>query len=727
MNNALYDVYRKEVFLLAKTLVIKHHDTALAMNHVLRQTGYDVIESDQTTWRYYRHLAGEYHPADTPMYITDLDDVNMPEVLLTKTLLADHRITRESYQYGTRFYQELIQRYPAQEMLILGMLNPVHINDAINAQTGAILYYDPALVEEWEISLVSELEHFIVTYFTQRYVKDYTLFNNLYAGSAFCTLCAFLPAIIMEIRARNIKTDHVHSYHVMQYLESHLRLGKYVPYMNRRTMMFLYRNIRWIMRNAGSQKVFYTLVERVLTEQNIPLTTHDLIKTISSADAIVNRDTYPDDPYPEVAILPRDINLTTLSDVAAFTDVEELVRRQADLLGYTENEVKEHTHETIWKMKPSNENELDTKVLASTMTDDTDSVHFPLGEVLINHWIYYASTDRYPANISFVNPATNEQIIISTKDALLLYVYLIYMVYNDMTPPTELVKQAAVSVLKINPPTLNDINKIIDVSATDPEKLAAIRNTQISLPPLTSSDVFYNHCQEIQQFMMHQRYVYSSTMYMDEYAYLMNAAKLHYASYEVDPGGVDGTTVLYSDWLSQKNIVLTGLSPLDVRTLANTIAGLATGAGESSSRTLREMHRAMISMMRDLSSYSIQYLRSITNVNEFPLDWNFSRYSRSVMNEDQYLWAGIPSYQVLTMDCTTTLYMQYPIDVIVEQDFKTRERVHVEYGDNTTIELNEESANQYFINIPSFEIIRDDFLIDLENTPVTSADEYHNP
>ena len=727
MKNALYDVYLKEVFRLAKTLVIKHNDAALTVNYMLAQQGYQIADNDPTTWRYYLHLAGEYHEADAPMYIIDLDDVNGSEILLTKDVFANHRITRESYQYGSRFYKELVDRFPDQEILILGMLNPVHINDAIAAKDGSILYYDNALVEEWEINLIPELESFILLYFSQRYVRDYTLFNNMYTASAFCTLYPFIPSIIMEIRARNIKTDYVHSYHVGQYLESNLRLGKYVPYMNRRTMMFLYRNIKWIMKNAGSQKVFYTLVERVLTEQGIPLTTHDLIKTIASADNIVDRETYPDDPYPDVAILPRDINLTTLSDTAAFMEVRELVEKQALLLGYTEEEIDKYTQETIWKMKPSNENELDTKVLSSTLTDDTDSVHFPLGEVLVNHWIYYASTDKYPANISFNNPATNEQLVISVKDALILYVYLLYLEFNDMTPPEKLVKQVAVNVLKLPAPTMTDIQKIIDSSQTDPVKLQSIRNTSIGLPLLNSTDAFYAHCDQIQKFMMHQRYVYSSTMYMDEYAYLMNAAKLHYTNYEVDPGNIDAGDVLYTDWLSQKNIVLTGLTIQDVRSLSNTIAGLATGAGENSSKTLREMHRAMISMMRDLSSYSIQYLRSITNLNEFPLDWNFSRYSRSIMNENQYYWVGIPSFGINDMHCRTTYTIDYPVNNVREQEIRTIERLYVEYGDNTTIELDERGDSTYFINMPSFEIVRDDFLLDLEDTPVTSADEYYNP
>lgn len=728
MSNTLSKLYQRDNFRLAKTMVIKHHGIAIAMNNMLKAKRIQVLEDAPETWRYYLHLSGEYHPSDTQMTIVNLDDPGFAEVVLTKDFIANNRITRESYQYGSRYFEELVKRYPEQESLILGMLYPVHINDALGAKDGDILWYDESLVEQWELNLIEETQAFIHNYLANNYIRDYASFNNLYTASALTTMYAFLPCYIIGLRLKNARTDMVHSYHVIQYLNSHLGLGKYVPYMRRRTMMFLYRNIRWIMRHAGKAYVFEKLIRNILDEHGIPLTAHDMIKTVQLPTDITDRVDYKDDPYPDVKILPylitgdRDLYETT-----AFIEVETIIAELAKTKGYTPEQVTEFSSDIVWKMKPSNDNELKTKLFASEMTDETDSVHFPLAEVLARHWVYYASEDMYNANISFINPATGEQLIITTKDALILYVYLMCLYYNDMEAPTNLVKQYAINVMKPTSPTLAEISDIISVDDVDPDRLNDIINHDITVPAMTSTESFYNHCSEIQKFMMHQRYVYSSTMLMDEYAYLRNAAAMHYSNYEVDPGNVDVQPKTYADWLTEKSIVLDGLDINDVKGMADTIARLATGITETSNITLADIHTAMINIMRELSSYSVNYMANITNTNEFPLDWNFSRYSRPIETSNLTRWAEVPHNDIVGVFDHLGMNFDENITDEITTEYTIQETVYHNYPTVVRAEKDASEVTEVFMNVSSFSLVRDDFLIDLNNTPVTSVDEYEDP
>ena len=82
------------------------------------------------------------------MYVGSLD--TLETILFSKENLELHPLTRESYQFGTRYYYNLLNKYPNQEFLIKGILYPCDINKAIEAEDGEILSYQSDLVEEQE-------------------------------------------------------------------------------------------------------------------------------------------------------------------------------------------------------------------------------------------------------------------------------------------------------------------------------------------------------------------------------------------------------------------------------------------------------------------------------------------------------------------------------------------------------------------------------------------------
>ena len=74
MSTMQYSIYKRQVFDLAKTLIIKMDELSIAINQELTMTGlplYDVALREQfpgvpiqAFYKYYTNLSGEYHISD---------------------------------------------------------------------------------------------------------------------------------------------------------------------------------------------------------------------------------------------------------------------------------------------------------------------------------------------------------------------------------------------------------------------------------------------------------------------------------------------------------------------------------------------------------------------------------------------------------------------------------------------------------------------------------------
>ena len=135
-------VYESQVIQFLQSATIIFSPMAAQMNNILISSGYTVTE-DQTTWKYYLNVSGQYHPADTPMYIQSLD--TQQSVMFTTELLASSPVTAAAYTIGSSYYNNLCRIYPNQIDLIKSILYPVDINAAIAAPETV----GPALSRHW--------------------------------------------------------------------------------------------------------------------------------------------------------------------------------------------------------------------------------------------------------------------------------------------------------------------------------------------------------------------------------------------------------------------------------------------------------------------------------------------------------------------------------------------------------------------------------------------------
>lgn len=636
MTQTRYQIYRNQVFRLAKTMVVKFDMAARTMNRELENMGYTVNHEDPSTWKYYMNLAGEYHDTDTAMVIDSLDDPGT-QIEFTVDNLAISRITRAQYSYGSRFYGQLVNRYPEQEELILGILHPVDKQRAIEAREGEILWFDESLVEDNETRLIDNIQTWIYNFLDRWHIQDYVGVDDLYPAAQIGVMFANMPGVILNERLNNCKTNHAHSYHIREYLESNGKLAPYIKYLTKKQALFLYRNIHYIQKHAGKQHVFDMLVENVLSERNIPLAEYTIRHNLSHlTEELRNKTRLTGDDTqaytPQLEMVRRPLNFIHIGSGSQRRSVEYVLNKEDELTPMDSVEYDRQLEDIYHKGEKHDRNVIQTKALESAMVDTTDSVAFPLDEVLLNHWMYYAHTGLYNSQIRLTNPSTGEPLIIGVDEAVILYIYCVR--HGDLvddpdnsetTPETtdpitvsDEIPTIGVRMIRRDPqPPEQELWDVVSPNYVTQDTVDEALSVEYFSQAMSTPDEFYDACVEIQKGLMRHRDIYAQQEHHMARAMTEYMISLFYQNQllEFVPAG---TT--FTEWFDSKEFDLTGLEESEYRQLSTEIIEKATGTGVNASKQLRERQRGLLELMRALSSYSVQYFRTINSSKTLIID-----------------------------------------------------------------------------------------------------------
>lgn len=609
-TNNQYQIYVNSVLALARYIVVKSEDTATAVNNFLINTqGADAVDlSDETTWRYYMNLAGEYHVADTPMYVVSMDTLQTIE--FTVANLAVHRATARAYAFGERQYLELVSLFPTQITLINGILNPVDINAAIAANDGAILTYPSTLIEFNEYTFVEKLQRWIDGYNVRWVNRAYTVSDNLYIPFTMGIMFALMPQAILSIRLEACKTNEAHSFHVRQYLLSHGLLDVYLDQLTTEQSLELYRNINYLERNAGQSEIFDWLVDHIMTERNLPLADYTMKHDISQM---------PASSYPAITFIRNPVNLGFNVDNINEITLDQMLEKEWPVARDNQKYQPDYEPVITEEMQNSLSNELPTKALESSMIDYTGSVPYPLQDTLLNHWLWLSSIGYYNTALQFVNPQTGESTPIFAKDAYALMWYAFNRsigITLDQIPPMY-----AKRVVRLPGTTVAEMLTVVDQSIVGQTTIQEIHDLMpIVQPvqPVLSSDAFFALCQSLSDAANTQNDLVAYQEHMTRRAYCKNAMNLMWSDnlcYVADPDDN------YTNWLSTRNINVGDWTIDDFGNLYLALVQTATGQDLTTTNSVAALQSAMIGMMKQLSSYSIQFMSTINASTIIPADW----------------------------------------------------------------------------------------------------------
>lgn len=607
--STLYQIYHESVVRLVATLVVKDTLSCEIVNSRLQATGHEVDLDNPRSWKYYLHLAGQYHPTDEVMTVTSMD--THETIDFTVENMAIHRATWREYQYGTRYYKELKVRYPQQDILIHGILNPVDIDYAIEAADHTILWYDPSLVEARETNLIPELSTWIKGQFIRWDSNDYRINNAYFVAAKLAVLFMALPSVVKSIRLGNARTNRVHSYHIRRYLASFGPLDKHYDAMNEFQRLYFYRNIRYLLRNNGKNETFDELIKNVMTRRSLPVASYNI--QLSEA-------TMPTSLDPGVQYERKSINNLPSAmgeDIIDTPTMLELQRRLAtgnvDEIPYAEEYVPEG-------MKRSLSSELTTKVLESNVLDRKESEPYTLTDVLFNHWLYFADRNLYHTVLVMQLPDGGDGVRLSMKEAWLVWQYLYFK--RSGIELTTIPKVMAKRVRRIIPPTFEELRPLARTNTIPDSYIKEALKDNVRIDSYVSVDAFLKACIDIRDREKLHRDLYLFREDLFQYAEMRTVVDRFYADIPVD---MDNGQV-YSEWLNARGLSFDKYTPAELDEILLGILNQATGIELRTAQTLKDVQVAMLGIMGQLSSYSVHFIQEINEEALMTFGWPHIRY-----------------------------------------------------------------------------------------------------
>ena len=611
MSAINYKLYQNDTANLVRSIVLKNSHFAKLDNDLVTLKGGQVSE-DKRQWKYYLNLSGQYHSTDTPMTIKSLDTMEI--ISFDKNTLMYHRATVKEYFNGSDYYKMLVQRYPDQEALISGILNPIDIDSAINAQDFKILYFNKLLVEKQETNLIPELQKRIDSIVARFYIEVFSASDELYVHAFNTILGSFLGEMIENIRLDNCGTYKAHSYHIWEYLESNGYLSRYKDVLSLEQALWLYRNIRAVKQSVGREDTFNKLMEVLLTKRGIPLGRYTMVHGTEGEDTTTlstAAESIDSTMVKRVPIMMREpLNLfRSLSRPVEIRDIDILAEKQIplainniDALEYSLPKAKLDYSRTL-------QNELPTKLYESEMTDLTDSRAFKLGDVLINHWLAMAVSGRYRASIAVANPQTGDVMTMSMKEAFITWLYAFNAGYGNKFDIIPTVR--GMMTVRSTLPTFQQFRNMTNKRWLPDADLNKMMQELPLIGSPISTESFFVMCDEIHRNALARRQQYVSVGNKELKRSMQSMFWATYETKDYQLGSVPNES--YLAYFSNRGWDVAQLSKYDSAALALDIFRKATGTDTQSVLTLKDIQRSMLQIMKQLGTYSVQYIQTINS------------------------------------------------------------------------------------------------------------------
>lgn len=450
------DSFFSDVRLLSNSLVIKIHDIGIMMESQFISLA-NLKDTNITDWRYYKHLSGEYYSVPDYYNYPYAESGSDPKVMikvieleeervLTKQLLEDYKVTKEELLKQGDYYTDLVNAYPTMITFIHACLFNIDKDIIFSAEDGTILGYNQTLVESNEYSLIQNLELFVKGFIARWRIKEYLITDALYLPSLLAILFGNIPGKIVNIRLSKIRSKEIHSFFLESYFRSRFDIWDAVNVLNKETIMWLYLNLDYLIKNIGSNETFKTLLDKVFSPNNVGIGEYIIKKKDGE---LIDNDMYNYLKLPfteqEAVIKKYALNDKYVLNNAEVITVKDVLEKEYELLDTYETDRKLYLLENIPGQINDNVNgENKTKIIDISTLRTFNGFNVDLVQVLVDYWCYLLGKNQFgsftddnvsTAKVEFVDPNTGSHYNLTSRSGFYIFLKLLLYTIDQVDLP----------------------------------------------------------------------------------------------------------------------------------------------------------------------------------------------------------------------------------------------------------------------------------------------------
>jgi len=602
-----YKLYVDSIILLTRSLVIKSTQTIDALNRYLQDRNEFVDLNDPTSWKYYLNLSGEYHYSDTPMEILSLDTPGVT-IPFDKDLKVNHPLTYSEYLTYGRFYNELVDKYPEQEELINGILKPIDINEAIDAKDYTILQYDSRYVGAGETSLINDLQEWIWSYEARWDNKAYNETDPLYGATIIGILYSHIPGKIINLRLASCKTPQAHEYHIWNYLSGYYNLGDFKDRIHHAQALWLYRNMEFLVNNAGLESTLDLLHEDFCKPYGLTL---DRITLQKSNDTLLS--TLKHEPIASITALNDDGVITDASNSIEIDDLLKRMRSEALL-----NSENEEAHVKLLKNRilQSEATAIPTGIMEANVTTAASALYVDSVDEHFAHWFYLSSVGLFPYKFTIEIPGRDAVVVSSSEAiAILLFCAMRYQSIPLNTIPVIQVKDIMRTPAGI---TDADLTGLVEKHFISQERIDDVKRDIVEPKQVLSVPEFKAHVDEVLKRKVLHRLFVTNEKGSTGRAELRRLTDMFYFNHECSFTSFSDYPAFFLNIQTDLN----GLSGADYANLAESIVNHFVGLVREENG-LASPYYEMVEIVKILSSYTVNIIPGVGSESFESIEWAF--------------------------------------------------------------------------------------------------------
>jgi hypothetical protein len=348
------------------------------------------------------------------------------------------------------------------------------------------------------------------------------------------------------------------------------------------------------------------LIEHLLTERGIPLGEYEIKQQDSYSNYIPNTTAVSN---------PLNGQYNQLFDNTL--EVDQLFGKESGQAPGNELYLKYSQETQMARFSYGDASTVQTKVLHSSMVDLSNATPDTFEEIAIRQWCQMANNGLYEAYVTFRDPISSEVYSLHALDAFFYMQYL--AMRRDGFELFEIPEYLNMRQRRRPKPTVDDLLSVVDYKARDLRYIAeAIVAGQPSVIQCLSVDAFSQLVLKLYEESYRHWFIISS---MEDYYERALVENMVHQLYEDERTEFNLGVAHVGEWLHAMNLPAYDYDRTEADLLIKAIFEAGAGIKLDGTKQLRNIQKALIDLMTELSSYSIQFVREINDTDVIIINW----------------------------------------------------------------------------------------------------------